>query len=209
MSSHDASHSSVGQSGGPEAIEWQTGSPGIAVRGLIWRGEQLPVLFIHEPGPGHDLDRWGSLPEFVHRAGHTVVVFDLPGHGLSDGDPTEANARTAIEQIVQETTNAFGTALSIVTEGSGNSLLPQVPLRALIILSPRDTTGAQTGSPKLIFCGATDPASRDAADDYLRSSRGWTVISSFGTGVQGSALLETIHRTKIAAQIVSFLRDYS
>ena len=199
---------SSSDTGPPEATEWHIGSLGTTVRGLIWRGEKLPVLVIHGSGPDHDLDRWRSLPEHVHRAGHTVIVFDLPGHGLSDGEASEEDARIAIGQIMRDTDSTFGPGIAVITEESGNRLLPPDPLKAIVVLSPRDSTGAQTGSPKLIFCGATDPAAHHAADAYLRASRGWTLVSSFATSEQGASLLETAHAPKVAAQIVSFLRDY-
>jgi len=193
----------------PVAVEWKLGSPVFVVRGLIWTAEKLPVLFVHEPGPDNDLDHWKNLPELVHHAGHTVIAFDLPGHGLSEGTPDETNASTAIGTVYQYITERFGKAPAVVTEGVGIQLLPKTPFAALVVFSPRDDTGAQADYPKLVFCGATDPEARTAADRFLRASRGWTLVSSFGTSTQGAALLKTPHAPKIIAQVVSFLRDYS
>ncbi len=191
----------------PEALEIPL-ADGLTLQGLIWPGEALPVLFVHGLDEEDDLDRWGSLPEIVHRAGHAVLAIDLPGHGLSDGEATEDEARQAIARCYRHISESFGSRFAVVVEGSAAGLLPPEPLAALVLFSPRDVHGAVAAHPKLVFAGVTDPQARDAADRYLRASRGWTLISSYATPAQGTALLQTPHAAKITAQLLSFLRDY-
>lgn len=191
----------------PQPVEFQIDDES-TVRGLLWPGETLPVLFIHDLGDSDDLDTWGSLPETVNRAGHTVLAIDLPGHGLSDGEPTLANAERAIQQSFMFLSSRFGPSIAVVASGAASGLVPHAPIAAAVLFSPNDEVGAAEFHPKLIFVGAVDATARAAADRYLRASRGWTLVSSFATTVQGAGMLQTDHGPKIASQVLSFLRDY-
>lgn len=76
---------------------------GTRVRGIrVGGGERGLVLALHDLGS--DLDEFGPLPEVLAGAGHQVVLLDLPGHGLSDGEPPEGSdalelVRTLVELL--------------------------------------------------------------------------------------------------------------
>jgi hypothetical protein len=98
--------------------------------------------------------------------------------------------------------------------GRAIGLMRQLPagppdIRALVILSPPDGVSVQGVYPRLVFVGATDEDARAAADRFLRESRGWTLVSSFGTSVQGHQLLKSPHGKTIIRQILAFLADYA
>ena len=75
---------------------------GITLRGVNLEGGDAQggvIVFVHDLD--RDLDEFGSLPDVLAALGSDVVVFDLPGHGLSDGDdgvPLECVA--AIREII-------------------------------------------------------------------------------------------------------------
>ncbi len=191
----------------PQPFELQLDDSGM-LRGLLWQGDQLPVLFVHDLRESDDIDCWGALPEIVQRAGHAAIAIDLPGHGLSDGEQSADRARKTVERCCQHLIQAFGPRFFIVAAGSSSGILPSAALAALVLFSPPDENGAEAAYPKLLFVGAADPDARAAADRYLRASRGWTLVSSFATATQGADLLKTDHAPKIAAQLLAFLRDY-
>ncbi|MGD9712805.1 MAG: alpha/beta hydrolase [Thermomicrobiales bacterium] len=194
----------------PAPWEWPPGAAeSSTIRGLRWPGSRTPVLLIHEPARDCDLDSWGPLPEILQRAGHSVVAFDLPGHGLSEGNATKDAAAEAIDRAWRVTGAQEERPIAVVAAGPACSLVPLAEMSALVLLSPVDESHADTGDPKLVLVGALDPVARAAADRFLRASRGWTLVSSFATVDQGTSLLATTHANKIAMQIVSFLRDYS
>ena len=80
---------------------------GPIVRGLTIAGVasgpafgQGTVLFIHDIGT--DLDEFGSLPGIVADLGFDVVIVDLPGHGLSDGDePDPGGCLAAVTEVLE------------------------------------------------------------------------------------------------------------
>jgi len=79
---------------------------GTVVRGLSIAGAATgpasgrgTILFVHDIGG--DLDEFGSLPEIVAALGFDVVLIDLPGHGLSDGDePDPGGCISAVAEIL-------------------------------------------------------------------------------------------------------------
>jgi len=181
---------------------------GGVLRGLQWAGTRAPVLFVHDFTDTDDLDRWCGLPASVNLSGFTVLAIDLPGHGLSDGESTVSATREAIETCLTYLSETSEKKPLVAAAGAACGLLPAIPLAAAVLFSPTDVTGSETVIPKLVFVGADDPAARSAADRYLRSSRGWTIISSYATVAQGTDLLATEHALKISSQAIAFLRDY-
>ncbi len=80
--------------------------------GSVVRGQTIPgaatgpasgrgtILFAHDIGG--DLDEFGSLPEIIAALGFDVVLVDLPGHGLSDGDePDPGGCLAAVTEVLE------------------------------------------------------------------------------------------------------------
>ena len=85
------------------AIEFELGS-GVMLRGMSFggaAGQGNVIVFVHDLD--RDLDEFGSLPDVLAALGYNVVVFDLPGHGLSDGDDGEAfEYGSAVREVVAQ-----------------------------------------------------------------------------------------------------------
>jgi len=72
------------------------------------------VLFVHDIGS--DLDELGSVPEVLAALGFDVVMIDLPGHGLSDGDEPDPASCTAT--VIEVLTRLAGRGpLGVVASG--------------------------------------------------------------------------------------------
>jgi len=87
------------------AVEFPLRS-GSIIRGLALGGAGTgpasgrgTILFVHDIGA--DLDEFGSLPDAIADLGFDVVLIDLPGHGLSDGDePDPGGCRNAVTSVL-------------------------------------------------------------------------------------------------------------
>jgi pimeloyl-ACP methyl ester carboxylesterase len=197
----------------PLPFEWELPSTHGALRGLHWPGGPTSVLLVHDIGGTFDLDSWHDLPEILNQAGYTVCAIDLPGHGLSDGTFADGLGSQAIALALRHTLSLTGHAAAIVTAGQAMRLLDRAlvtaqPVRALVALSPPVVPGLAGVFPKLAFVGAVDEQSRTAANQFLHASRGWTLVSSFGTREQSHHLLESPHAQALVNQMIAFLRDY-
>lgn len=77
-------------------------SSGLTLRGAHLRGgdgQGDVIVFVHDLD--RDLDEFGSLPDAMAALGCDVVLFDLPGHGLSDGDDGEPpGCAAAIREVL-------------------------------------------------------------------------------------------------------------
>lgn len=193
---------------------WALPSGGTLVHGLFWAGAMTPVLLIHHPDDAVDLDCWADLPEVLQEAGHAVLAIDLPGCGLSPGDDDPPRQEAAVEVATHTLTARGGGPVALVTDRAGIERIPQTLLDetmfcAIVALSPPGVVPAATSLiPKLSIVGTLDPTAREAARRFLHGSRGWSLSSSFGTRAQGVALLADDVGPRVAAQIVTFLRDY-
>jgi pimeloyl-ACP methyl ester carboxylesterase len=115
---------------------YPAGAAGIAVRFVDVQGIRTRVL---EAGPpdGHAIvlvHGWGAcvysfeaLIPALARAGHRVLTFDLPGHGLSDKPLTESRYTTdALAQFVAETMRVAGIPRATIV---GHSMGAAIALR--------------------------------------------------------------------------------
>jgi pimeloyl-ACP methyl ester carboxylesterase len=171
-------------------------------------------VLVHDIGEEHDLDDWADVLEILNEYGYTVIAMDLPGHGSSDNDYSERSGAESLDLALRYAKERTGHTAAIIMAGRAIHLMRQLPvssrdIRALVVLSPPDDASVEGEYPKLVFVGATDENARAAADRFLRESRGWTLVSSFGTSVQGHQLLQTPHGKTIIRQILAFLADYA
>ncbi len=118
------------------AVEFPLAS-GSIVRGLTVAGAATgpasgrgTILFVHDIGG--DLDEFGSLPEIIADLGFDVVLVDLPGHGLSDGDEHDPSGCVA--------------AVTEVLEG----LADRAPF-GLVSVGRSATTGASLGHAQQVI----------------------------------------------------------
>ena len=185
----------------------------IAIRGIRWPGDATPVVLVHDTRGDLDLDSWGRLPELLSQNAYTVLAMDLPGCGLSEGTSTTAVSQRAVQAVLKMAHENTAQTPALIVAGDALHLLDGLdlrrnPIRALVVLSPPLNSPNLGSVPKLAFVGAHDDTAMTAADTFLQTSRGWTLVSSFGTDRQGHSLLQTSHAAKIMEQMLAFLRDY-
>jgi len=193
----------------PEPVEFALPRDGLTLRGLRWPGGDHAVVLVHDPGA--DLDSWQDLPEDLTQAGYTVLAFDLPGHGLSDGDWRLALLDPAVAAALGFALNAGARAAFLIA--AGVSAMTTVPdFRARVALSPRlispdPAPSRLPPSPTLILAGSGDDE-REQAQRFFRVTTDWAVLSTFGGAPSGAALLRSDWAAQAREQIRTFLADY-
>jgi pimeloyl-ACP methyl ester carboxylesterase len=202
----------VSDPGDPPAAIEITLSAGLVVRGQQWPGGADSVILVHEPG--RDLDAWRDLPELLRDDGLTVVAIDLPGHGLSDNPWQPACLPEVLSATMDSLSDEHGTALIIAAGPCATVALrsPSPRLGGVVALSPGNTgdspaAGGSPPRPKLVLAGAADPAVLAAARSVSRQAPGWSLVSTFATREQGTALLECAWAAQVREQIRGFVRD--
>jgi pimeloyl-ACP methyl ester carboxylesterase len=179
------------------------------LRGHRWIGGPCWALFVHEPGA--DLDAWGALPAALAALGDTVLVLDLPGHGLSD-DPARPDGAAIVARAVWAAA-AQGQATRRFLVAAGASVadaLAAGPVDALIALSPTgaDALDASDRSPCLLIVGGQDATQAADADAFFRAKQGWIVQSVFGEAAFGAGLARSTWAGHVEEQTIAFLRDF-
>ena len=191
---------------GPFPLEIPT--PHGTIRGHRWIGGPCWALFLHEPGA--DLDVWGGLPAALAAQGDTVLVVDLPGHGLSD-DPARDDGATIAAGAVWTAAASSGAERRFLLAAGASvaDALAAGPVDAVIAFSPGNAAAIPPGdrSPCLVFAGGQDTDQTEAADAFFRAKQGWVVQSIFGDAGHGAALATGSWASHVAEQTRSFLRD--
>ena len=138
------------------AVEFPLAS-GSVVRGLTLAGAptgpasgQGTILFVHDIGS--DLDEFGALPEIIADLGFDVVLVDLPGHGLSDGDePDPGGCMAAVTEVLEGLADRAPVGLVSVgrsaTTGASLGLAQQVTTQLLI--NPVLDEDVAVGAPRM------------------------------------------------------------
>jgi pimeloyl-ACP methyl ester carboxylesterase len=182
---------------------------GLTVRGTIQRGDANWVLLLHEPGG--DLDDWGNLPGVINESGYSVLALDLPGHGLSD-DPWEPRRAVELVDALARFAVAAGAAKVFVIAPGALAAAALTPrsVAAAVVLSPTPPTTPLPDKtpPVLVLVGGSDREASDEANVFFRATRGWAVVSSFGTDRQGATIFQSEWGRHALEQTLAFLRDY-
>lgn len=193
---------------------------GTELRGTAWRVNDCWMLMLHEPGNGHDIDEVVPLVGAVARSGASVVAFDLPGHGFSDGDWNDDRSITAVVRSLLDWIDRRGPAkVGIVALGAACypalDVAADRPIEALILISPPPNPDLQAdprtyrgdGAAKLFVMGGADAVSRTTAIELRQRSIGWAVSLSVGSTEQGAALIAGPHGPRVEEGIELFLRE--
>ncbi len=193
---------------------------GEQLHGSQWTVNDCWTLMLHDPGDDHDSDDLAALIGTVVRSGSSVVAFDLPGHGFSEGVWTcstsfEQTIGTMLDWVEQRQPAKVGMiavgaacypALQIAHDRNVNILVlisppPHVDLQAV----PLRFRGA--GAAKLIVFGGANEVYRATATELRQRSIGWAVSRSVGSVDQGADLLNGPHRAGVQEGIEFFLRE--
>src|SRR5438309_9434866 len=75
-------------------------APGVELHVRVWIGAQsaVPSVLVH--GLASNARLWDGVAEHLHAAGHTVVVIDQRGHGLSDTPDAGYDLDTAVADLL-------------------------------------------------------------------------------------------------------------
>ena len=167
--------------------------PDFVMRGHEWPCERAPVVMLHDYG--EDLDAWRGVDRSVAEQGFRVISLELPGHGLSDGEPEEATVMTNITNLLRQVSSVWG-PLGLCTYGRLAADLcdldgPEAPV-AHIALSPcfsdepeASNRDLRTSVPHLVVAATSDGRRSDAARavfDRLGAQRLWASVASENHG---------------------------
>ena len=187
---------------------------GTVLRGLEHPADGPPLLFVHDLGD--DLDAWGSVAATVNSAGFRVILLELRGHGLSDGEPDPLATVGDLAGALSEVTGAFGpvglvaygaAACSALELGTGHG----APVHALISPTPpsSDVGGNNRESVtamRVLFTGAHDEMTHGYMRTIHSGLRGQNMWISTGTVLRGPALL--LEHSHLVEQLVMFMRRH-
>ena len=75
-------------------------APGVELHVEVQVGDRAAVPFVLVHGLASNARLWDGVAEHLHAAGHTVVVIDQRGHGLSDAPDSGYDLDTAVADLL-------------------------------------------------------------------------------------------------------------
>ena len=75
-------------------------APGVELHVEVHVGDRAAVPFVLVHGLASNARLWDGVAEHLHAAGHTVVVIDQRGHGLSDAPDSGYDLDTAVADLL-------------------------------------------------------------------------------------------------------------
>jgi pimeloyl-ACP methyl ester carboxylesterase len=73
---------------------------GVELHVEVWVGDRAVAPFVLVHGLASNARLWDGVAEYLHAAGHTVVVIDQRGHGLSDAPDMGYDLDTAVADLL-------------------------------------------------------------------------------------------------------------
>ncbi len=186
---------------------------GTVVRGHEWSHDGPPVVFLHDLGA--DLDAWGSVPETVAAAGFRVISLDLPGHGLSDGEPDAGSLSDRVDDILREVRGSFGPVALVATGATAEVLLRHdattgAPVHVMLSPSPLDPAGIDwrvtTAAMRLILSGTLNEAAHGYVEGIYPKLRGQRMLITGASEAAGPELLND--QPQLVEHLIMFVRQY-
>jgi pimeloyl-ACP methyl ester carboxylesterase len=196
----------------PAAVELP--GPEAPVQGIAWAwpGADLAVLMVHDIGADLDSIRW--LAEPVAAAGVSVLCVDLPGHGLSEGQPESAAA--AIATVYQGLCRAVPGVTGVVAEGQAGSLLlstslDPAPVAATFIAPQPPGAAAPIASgwrfvPKLVIAPHGQDASGAYAQHILAATNAWSLRADLARAGDGNEP-DPVFEQQVASLTIKFMLE--
>lgn len=162
-------------------------------------GERWAIL-VH--GEGQDLDAWRPLAGWLSDRELSVLAFDLPGHGASDGAWESQLAAPVVMAAVDFARSKGARRIHLIGAGLGAAAVLAAAARdgyepdSIAALSPCvDATVSdlaavrEARAPKLILVGSLDEGALRDAEAVYRSAIGHCELARFPVSDQGSDLL--------------------
>src|SRR5262249_8634210 len=75
-------------------------APGVELHVEVRLGDRAAAPFVLVHGLASNARLWDGVAEHLHAAGHTVVVIDQRGHGLSDAPESGYDLETAVGDLL-------------------------------------------------------------------------------------------------------------
>ena len=185
----------------------------IATRdGTVLRGEfraRGPDVAICIHAQGGDLDIWQQVALELADDDLSVLSYDLPGHGGSDGLPSQERAIRDLEEVLSYAKTRCSGRSFLLADGDASqaalSLATERELAGLVLLSPAALVGLERepAIPKLLVLGADC-----AFDEQMALSNGQLIGYSLVVRlpVRGSLLAGPWGAT-VVGYVVRFLRE--
>lgn len=186
---------------------------GVDLQGIWVGGGDLSLVLVHEMGG--DLDAWGPAPDWLAREGFRVLMFDLRGHGASDGEAApeavDVDVTAAIAAARGDSSVVIVVCAGDVAEGTIAAALQARP-DGLVLVSPEFPFEARASSERIVLpsLAILDQASEQWVDRVTRIQAGligWRMIVHAGTTEHGSALLSGKWASHAHEHIRSFARQ--
>jgi pimeloyl-ACP methyl ester carboxylesterase len=184
---------------------------GPVLRGVRWGAGPHRVILLHEPGT--DLDAWDTLPRDLAGALPVeVLVYDLPGHGLSDDPWHPERLPDAIREVCSFNLPVPGTVLVAAGDTATASLrvAAAIPLAGVICLSPTPEAEPLLRSqaiPKHCFAGSQAESDLATARRLAAQAGGWSVVTAVPVAARGTELLRSDWGQRVADATTVFIRD--
>lgn len=183
-----------------------------ADRPIVLRGETIPggsVWAVLAHDQGEDLDRWGGLPRQLAACGVTVLMFDLRGHGASDGTPDASATERDLEAMIGVARDAGSEVVVVVAGGGTASIAVNCAIAdAVVALAPRRTScGLASARAHARFVVVSDDPEVQATAEQLQREPGRrTLLARVPTADVGLQLLAGTWASNVAGYVVSFIR---
>jgi pimeloyl-ACP methyl ester carboxylesterase len=195
-------------------VEFARADQGL-LRGRVYGAGRGWAVLVHDEN--QDSRAWSGLTSDLRGEGLRVLLFDLSGHGASDGPRSARRTPGDISAALRFALSRGARHLYLIAAGASASAAlvaaSRFPaIRALVALSPTSIGSpsrlSETTAPKLIVVGSLDDQAARDADVVFRRSVGWVVVTSPPVHVQGTDLLASVWGDDIRQSILGFLRDY-
>lgn len=185
----------------------------LLLRGQEWSHDGPAVVFVHDLGD--DLDVWATVAARLAGVGFRVISMDLPGHGLSDGEPDVEALPGQIVAMLGEVRASFG-PVALVAYGAVAEVLLRLgsadgaPVQVLVSPSPLDPLGinwARTApAMRLIISGTLNDVAHSYVAAIYPKIRGQRLMVTGASTATGPYLLS--EQTQLVEHLILFVRQY-
>jgi alpha-beta hydrolase superfamily lysophospholipase len=197
---------------GGEPVEFLT-ADGVVLRGVADGHEPSWVALVHDVG--HDLDACALIAAELRRAGFATLIFDLRGHGASDGEWSERDAQLDAAAALAFVLDRGARERFVVGFGAGATAAllaaESGEVRAFVLASPGDVpegdgeSAPEAAEPKLFLVGSQAPEDVAAARRLEKLVAGPRLLVELPTAARGHDLFSGDLLLQAMTQTVGFL----
>jgi pimeloyl-ACP methyl ester carboxylesterase len=190
-----------------------TTDDGVELRGLWAGGGDLALVLVHEIG--RDLDAWGPAPDWLAAEGFRVLLFDLRGHGASDGEESPVDVATDVTAAITAARNESRVVIVVCAGDAADGTIAaalQAKTDGLVLVSPEfpleeRARPERTLMPSLAILDKASEQWMARVRQVQSGLIGWRMIVHAGTDEHGSAMLSGKWASHAHEHIRSFARQ--